>query len=799
MLPNHSARVDNCNVPSLEVHESVTDFDDSFDIRAYLYVILKHKWLVLAVVLISFLGTLAVNLRITPLYKATGRVEISPVPAKITKFDEMLGPQRDTREIMLTHVTLFESETLAKRVIKRLNLETNPLFNPSVDPKTKQSSPSQSVPYDWIGTVVSVIDQLIPWTSRESEASPNAEAALQQNIAAQIIHSLKVQPRRDTTVISIDFSSPDPVLASDIVNAIIEESKLWQVDKKIDSAVIAKQHLEKQLVSARNQFEKAEGDLNAFAQRAGIVSLNSNLNLVYSQLEDINKALSAVHTERISKEVLYQSAQAEGIHLFPLVVDSPMMQKLRSDYIALSAEYSDGNETFGDAYPRLKNLKAKMTDVAKQIQNEEDRIYAAIKNDYLTTLKREKSLTHEAEEKKALAMKLNDRATQYKVLEREVETSKSIHQSLLERSKEIDATLGIELTNIQVVDYATPPLAPFQPNIPRNLFLSIICGLVCGIGTAFLLENLVDNTIKRIDEVCECFHIPVLGVLPLAKADDELNGIAKLVLSKPKAGFSEAIMSAKLSIQLSSTPEEPKKSLVITSTNNGEGKTTIAANLAQAFAISEEKVLIIDADLRKPRLHAVFGTGENGACPGKGLSQYLSGTCEMEEIIRDTELPNLHFISAGPRPSNPADLLASSKMKLLIETLEERFDRIIIDAPPAAGYGDVLGLGNYSSGVLFVSTLGQTHRESLRILQKRLYTVRGRIIGCIINKLNVSSNYCGFYYKYFSDCGCQMHEEDAGSIHQGEGMQGHDGHSHHQKIVSGLHKPDKPELPKDTH
>ena len=198
---------------------------------------------------------------------------------------------------------------------------------------------------------------------------------------------------------------------------------------------------------------------------------------------------------------------------------------------------------------------------------------------------------------------------------------------------------------------------------------------------------------------------------------------------------------------------------MVTSTAPGEGKTTIAASLAQAFALSEEKVLIIDADLRKPRLHKIINMNGNSGQPLKGLSQYLSGICEVDDIIHKTAVPNLFFINSGPTPPNPADLLASSRMRTLLETMGQRFDRIILDAPPATGFGDVLVLGNYSDGILFVSTLGQTHRESLRVFQKRLSTVRGHLIGCIINKLNISSHYGGgYYYRYYSYYSSGGHE-----------------------------------------
>jgi polysaccharide biosynthesis transport protein len=726
-------------VPSTEVLEPILDFDDSADLRDYLEVVLRHKWLVLIVVGTVFMAALVVSLSTTPVYQASGRLELDARPAKVTKFEDMIVSPTNNQDFIPTQVKLLQSESLAERVIESLNLAERNAGKPQ-----KQSRISAMLG-EWRAAVSGWLRPSGAGSGEKDDII--AQYRKQQQLLGWFASNLEVKPERNTSIIAVSFSSEDPQEARDVTNTLIREFIGWGMDKRIETAGVAKQQLEKQLEVARVQLENAESNLNAFAQKAGIVSLNSNLNLTYSQLEDVNKVLNAARTDRIDKEILYAQAEKEVSGDPPVGGDSPLLQKLREDHDRVSTELLTAAETFKDDYPSQKSARTRLAIIEQKIKAEEKRIRGIVKKDYLTAFKREESLQEEAEAKKDQALKLNDQAIQYKILEREVETSKIIHQSLLERSKEIDARVGTEMTNIQVVDFASYPLVPFKPRTARNLALAVVVGLMGGIGLAFLLEYM-DNTIKRIEEVTSRFQIPILGVLPMAK-DEESVGLEYIVTRKPKAGFSEAVRTAKVSIQLSNTSDKPLKVIVLTSTAAGEGKTTTSANLAQAFAASTERVVLVDADLRKPRLHKVIGMNGSGPGGGKGLSQYLSGICGVEDVIRKTDVPNLYFISAGPIPPNPAELLASSRMQDLLRSLGEQYDRIIVDAPPAAGFADVLVLGHQADGVILISTLGQTHREALRIFRRSLFNVQGNLLGCIVNKLNLGNHYGGYYYKYY--------------------------------------------------
>ena len=708
--------------------------EDEFDLRGCLEVLARRKWLICGVLFAVFISTLIVTLAMTPIYKATGKLEFSLQPPKVTKFEDMVVPQTQTREFMNTQTRLLASDSLAWRVIEALDLVRSPHFNTKhvVDGESERSQADLRDATG--GGSAQEIDELDRRVRK---------AEVQQRLLKVFSENLEVKAERDTTILNLAFSSSDPAQAQQVVNTLIGSFIAWQLDKKVGAAGLANEQLHKQVEVARVRLEKSESELNAFAQKAGIVSLDSRMNLVYKELEEINAALAHAHAQRLTKEALDAQAREVGVSALSMVIENQLIQDLRRQYVQLVSEYEDKLVVFKPDYPEARRLKARLDDFASKIAHEEDRILGGIRNDYLVALKNEESLRVQAELAKTRALKLNDRATQYTILQREVDTNKDIHQSLLQRGKEIDATVGTDISNIQVVDRALLPVKADRPRILVNLLLGIGIGLLLGVAAAFLLEFL-DNTVKSIDEITDRFSIGILGVLPEAE-EQFRDRLDRLVVSDPRAGFSEAIRTARVSIQLSTAAEGGTRALLITSTAEGEGKSTIAVNMALAFAAAGDRVLLIDADLRRPRLHKVFD--QNTQKTG-GLSELLIASKSLDDVVRATGHENLFFIPAGPVPPNPAELLASERMRLTLNQVEADFDRIIIDGPPSVGFADVLVLSNLVSGVILVSTLGRTHRQALRLFRRSLLNINARLLGAMVNRFNAHRRFSDHYSKY---------------------------------------------------
>ncbi len=732
-------------LPSTDLRQEIPEWDtEEVHLRDYLDVILRRKWLIFSFLALTFITTLVLTLSSPKLYQASASIEIYPKEQRVTQFEEVVSADMRTREFFQTQVELLQNNTLARRVIEKLDLTEHRIVKELLF-SDKKPGPMARFKGMLKDGVKALIDKLKPKDQKTIEQAPliGKESLKERALLGFLSENLEVSPRRNTMIIGVEFVSPDRRLSQQIINAYTQEFVAWNMEKKLEASRLAREFLMKQIDRSKIHLEKAEEDLNRFAKQTGIVSLDSRLNSVYRQLEELNSALAEAETDLISKEAFYQQAKVDGPSLLPQVINNEVIATLKENYIRLLSEYERLSATFHDNYPSVMALKMKMESVADHISKEEGKIFLSVANQYKAVAIKVKALRQRVEKQKQQVIDLNERATQYKIMDREVETNKGIYQSLLQRTKEIESIIGVSSSNIHIIDKAMLPLNPFKPNVKLNLLLAIVVGLTGGIGFAFFLEYFAD-TVTNPDEIADRFHIPILGVAPLAKT----NGfpIETTFTNDPGAPLSEAIRSTKVSIQLAGASFQ-SKSFLLTSTKPAEGKTTMAANLALAFAGAGEKVILIDADMRKPKLHKFFKETNNNSSPG--LSSFLAGVgskgmvCDMGG--------NLCFIPAGPIPPNPVELLATNRFTGLMQILTRRFDRVIVDGPPHPGFADSMVLSGQVGGVVLVSSMGETTRASIRHFKKSILAANGKILGCIINKVNLSKRF-GYqsYYKYYS-------------------------------------------------
>jgi capsular exopolysaccharide synthesis family protein len=502
----------------------------------------------------------------------------------------------------------------------------------------------------------------------------------------------------------------------------------------------------------KGKVEKADEDLRAFASKHGIISLEEKENIVIQRLSELNEALAKAEAERMAKEALYKQTQSPTPDSLPPILENKLVQELKQISIQLEAQYMKLSETlFKPDWPEMKRLKDQMETVQSQLDREIIKILAGIKNEYESSLRKEVLLRNAFEDQKTKAMEMQQRAIQYNILKREADTNKELYKGLLQRMKEAGVSAGITASNIQVVDQAEMPTKPFKPNKELNLLLAAVVGLFLGVGLAFFLEHL-DDTVKTPEDLQDLIRLPSFGIIPEGAYERrkllESNNSFSIELATfdfPRSMLSEAYRSIRTSILLSSSGNPPKI-IAVSSPNPGEGKTTTVINTAIALSQTGVQVIIIDADMRKPRVHNVLGK-ENGV----GLSSFLSGNADLESTIQKSRVPNLYYVPSGPIPPNPSELLGSALFKKMIESLGSRFSYMIIDSPPLLAFSDSVIISTNVDGVIMVVIGGKTPRETLKRSKEVLLQVDAKILGVVINRVKMGgSAYGSYYHRYYT-------------------------------------------------
>jgi polysaccharide biosynthesis transport protein len=721
-------------------------------LRDYLRVLIKRIWVVLGALAVVFGATLIASLRATPIYDAVGSIKIDkpdPILTNIRDGNSSLDYYDPTD--LDTEVRVLRSDLLALQVISQLNLDKLPEFGGR---GLKATSALELT-----------TDALQPDSARASM------------LLGTFKGNLKVLLEPNTRIIDIHYRSPNKDLAARVVNAVANTYIEQNFKTRFESTMQASDWLSRQLVDLQMKVETSQEKLVKYQKEHQILGIDDKQNITTEKLDELNKELTSAESERMEKESLYRLADsgdtqsaasvAAGLHGGKeSVATSNLLEKLQAQKADLMIQAAQLNTQFGPAYPKIAELNNQLREIDLQIQNELKKATARLRGDYLAALHREELLRGALEEQKQQENKLNESAIEYSFLKRDFETNRTLYEGLLQKLKEAGVTAGLRSNNIRQVDIARTPGSPAEPNIPRNLGFGFVLGLTSGIGLAFLLEG-IDNTVRTPEQAQAISGLPSLGMIPLgsrASAETSKRGLmvaagkepVELVTqSRPQSQMAESYRALRTSLLLTSVGAPPK-TILITSALPREGKTTTSINTAVVLAQKGTRVLLIDADLRRPSIHKTLGLG-----PRLGLSNVLTGGATLQQAtIRSSVLPNLYILPAGTPPPNPSELMASAQMIDLLAELRDHYDHVIVDTPPTLSVTDAVVLSTRADAVVLVIRSAQTTKPALRRSRDILAQVNARVAGVLLNAVNLDSADYYYYYEYQGKYGQRYYDEN---------------------------------------
>src|SRR5262245_25885946 len=640
-----------------------------------------------------------------------------------------------------TQYKILQGRDLTRRVVRKLHLENNLEFNGK-----KPAPPSAS---SLLQDLKSKALSLVKAPATPLEGPKVDETADESALVSGFIGRVGVEPVRGSHLVDVTFLSEDAKFAAEAVNALIDEYVSQNLELKLQSTQGMLDWLDRELDNQQKRVEDSERGLAEYREKENALSLDDKQNIVLSRLNQLNDAVTRARTERVQKESLYNQVKAISTgtapDAIPAIATNAAVANAKSKLIDLQREKARLLERYAEKHPQVINVNAALQDAQRQVDLEIARAVQSVKNEYETAVLQEQTLARNLDGAKSEAQDLNRKGIGYGVMEREAKSNREVYQSLLTREKELRVSANSRTNNVRIVDRAETPRGPISTSGRRTVMMSMFIGLVLAVGVALGLDYMND-TIKTPEDVTRRLKLPFLGLVPAVRGDKH----PLLASSHVPHDFGESFRSLRTSL-LSKYSGDSTKILIVTSAQPLEGKTTTAANIAMALAYGGSRVLLIDADMRRPGLHRPLRLTNE-----RGLSQVLTGQARVRDVIQRTVDPNLLAITAGRSPLNPSELLSSERMKTLLTNLAHGpFNWIIVDTPPVLAVTDAVILAPLVSGVTFVVGAEMTRR---RLAERAIETVmqaHPRFAAVVLNKVNFAKNkyyysrYYGHQYKNY--------------------------------------------------
>jgi len=733
------------NLPAgfAEPYDEASQAEERTHLLRYWRIFAKHKWGILGLTFVVSLATALVAYSLRPVYQATATLLVEAQPAKFVSIDAVYNAGAAAYrnyEYYETQRQILTSRTLAEDVVNRLQLWKHPEFDPTQEPPSR--APLKLDWSEWLAW--------LPWRPREGGAPPD-EAAVKRATVAAFMGGVNVTSSKSEEVFQVSFQSHDPDLAVQVANTLTTAYIEAGLEARLQMVQKASSWLTERLEGLREKLEESERALQAYRDSEDLIGAEGELDLSSKQLAEISERLVQARTRTSELQALYNQVRQRGAQIggsstsHPSALQNPLVKELKAEESKAERKVSELSKRYGPKHPKMIAAVADLELVRNELRLEIGGFVEGIGKELQIARTNEARLQREFNSLKDSVQDVNRKGFKLQALEREVEANRQLYDMFLTRFKETNVSGNMDTTNARVIDPAVSS-SVVRPKKQRMMLVAVLLALIVGFGLAILIEQL-DNTLKSGDEVEQRLGLAMLGTLPLIRGLKKTKGqsAGRRFVEDNKSVFAEAIRTIRTGVVLSNL-DNPHKVVMITSTVPGEGKTTLAMNLALALA-QLEKVLIVDADMRRASIASQFGIAKDAP----GLSNLVAGTSDASQCVHSFDDLGLDVLPAGIIPPNPLELLSSQRFSDALEQLAETYDRVVIDTAPTQSVSDALMVSTKASAVLYVVKADSTPHPLAQAGVKRLRQVDAHLVGAVLNQLDTkkwSRYYARYGYSY---------------------------------------------------
>lgn len=720
------------NSPLSSIFLEESSAGSPLDIRQLLLSVYRYKWIIIALGLVAALSAAFYAHTLVPIYQARATLLIDTEEANVVSIQDVYSTGYKGYEYRQTQYELLRSRNLAERVVRKLELHKDPKYagSPAGGNSGKKETKS-GLDLSFLKPAAFSKPAAPP---RPELTAEEKEARLISSLTSMVAGGISVSPVNESNLVALTFQSPDPEFAAQVVNTLADQYIESYLDARLSATRKASEWLTVRLADLKENLKQSEQRLQAYREQEKLVDLQGITTLGAQQIGELNQKYSEAREKRLTAENIKReverlgNASTEEYLTIPAVQRHELISELKRVESEAQRKVSELGKRYGVKHPTMIAANSDLKSARDELASEVKKVIAGIAKEYQLALSAEESLRAQLEDSKADLRAINRKEFEFQELQREVDTNRQLYDMFFTRMKETNQTGGFEKANARVIDQALVPSAPVSPNRRMIILTGLMGGLILGAGIAALL-GLLDNTVKTPDEVKTKLRATLVGAIPLQKVNE--SGQMEAYWQNHQSQFAEAVRTVRTAVVLSGL-DNPVKTIVITSSIPGEGKSSISLNLGAAFA-HMEKTLVIGADLRRPTLAAKCDLSPKHP----GLSNYVAGSAELDECIAQFGEQSLYVMPAGLIPSNPLEMLSSRKFTEALKVLGERFDRIIIDSAPLQAVSDALILSTYADSVIYVVKADSTSASVARRGLERLAAVNAPVAGVILNEFNI--------------------------------------------------------------